>query len=329
MKVSAVLLVAGLSLATTGCSIPQSPSKSTLTPLTISIDRQEDVAAIPSTSGVEWHQDRLYAVSDDSPWLFELDQAWQLKKKTTLKEYPFNEKGRVPKKMKPDYEALTADGENLIVLGSGSKSPKRDFAYLINTQTGEIQEKIMTDFYKSLKAKAGILSKKKINIEAIAATDNQMLVFHRGNNSKNVIFQLDKAEFYRFMKGESSDLPTATALRFNLPSIGGFVSGFSGASFITEQQALLITSSVEATGDAYNDGEVLGSFIGYLPLSELKDGKDLTQVLQPLQRDGKTVITKVESISVREISTDGSLKVTAASDNDTGVSEFFELTLRR
>src|SRR3712207_8318455 len=50
------------------------------------------------------------------------------------------------------------------------------------------------------------------------------------------------------------------------PEINGLKAGFSGASFFEDK--IFITASVENTNDAYLDGEVLGSFVGYIPRSE-------------------------------------------------------------
>lgn len=295
--------------------------------LKIIIKKQADVAAIPSTSGLEWYDGKLFAVSDDSPWLFELNNKWELQSKLTLREYPL-ENGRVPKKLKPDYEALTTDEDNIIVLSSGSKSPTRDYGYVIDMETMEFKEIVLTDFYINLKQLAGIPQDKKINIEAIAATEDDFLIFHRGNNSQNVAFRLEKEDFYSYFLESNATFPEIEVLVFTLPAIEGFISGFSGASYIEDNKSLLLTSSVEATGDAYNDGEILGSFIAYMPLEDFLNGGDLTNVFQPISKNGQPLITKLESLSVKKINKDKSLLVTAASDNDTGVSEFFELILK-
>lgn len=295
--------------------------------LKITIKKQADVAAIPSASGLEWYDGKLFAVSDDSPWLFELNAKWELQSKLTLREYPL-ENGRVPKKLKPDYEALTTDEENIVVLSSGSKSPTRDYGYIIDMETMEFTEIVLTDFYINLKQLAGIPNDKEINIEAIAATEDDFLIFHRGNNSQNVAFKLEKEDFYSYFLEDSTKFPEIEALTFTLPGIDGFASGFSGASYVEDNKSLLLTSSVEATGDAYNDGEILGSFIAYMPLEDFLNSSDLTNTFQPICKNGMPLITKLESLSVKKIKKDKSLIVTAASDNDTGVSEFFELIIK-
>ncbi len=294
--------------------------------MTITINKQEDVKTIPSSSGIEWNNGRLFAVSDDSPWLFEFNASWELQNKLTLREYEM-ENGRVPKKVKPDYEALADDGETLVVLSSGSKSPTRDFGYIIDSKTRDFKEIVLTDLYKEFKKAAHIPEDGEINIEAITAAEGSFFIFHRGNNSSNIAFKLAKDEFYAYFNGKSSAMPTIKVLEVTLPSIKNFASGFSGATYIPELKAFLITSSVEATEDAYNDGEILGSFIGYVPMADFTNGKDLTDVFKPIIIDGKPLITKLESITVKKIVNNKKLEVTAASDNDTGVSEFFELTL--
>lgn len=293
--------------------------------LKIRINKQEDVKDIPSTSGLEWNNGKIYAISDDSPWVFELDKDWKLKNRLTLKDYPM-ENGRVPKKLKPDYEALAVDGRNLIVLGSGSKSPLRDYGYIVNLDTKGVKEIILTNFYQELKKLAEIEENKKINIEAVVATEEDIIIFHRGNNSKNLAFIMNKNEFYDYFY-KNSEFPVVDAREFKLPIIDGFVSGFSGATYIPSKKALLITSSVEATGDAYNDGEILGSFIGYVTMDKFLIDCDLKDCFKLMTKDNNKLITKLESLSVKNITTEGAINVIAASDNDTGVSEFFDLTL--
>jgi len=323
-----VLLSMGLSFLLVACDSEEDKIKE----LKIKIDKQADVSAIPSTSGIECYKGKIYVVSDDSPWLFELDSNWQLKNKLTLKEYTLDANGRVPKADKPDYEALTIDENKIIVLGSGSKSPQRDFGYIIDIKSNEITEIVLTSFYSELKKLANIPAEKEINIEALVATKKYMFIFHRGNNSENTAFRITKEEFYSYFNNTLTSFPKVDILKFNLPSLSNalgqeYVSGFSGACYFAEKDALLLTSSVETTGDAYNDGQILGSFIAYLPLKEFSDGKDLRKVFTPITRDDKKVITKLESISVQEVVDDSRLKVIAASDNDTGLSEFFALTL--
>ncbi len=249
-----------------------------------------------------------------------------------LKNIELDANGRIPKSEKPDFEALTEahfEGEKFaIVVGSGSKFPKRDDCYMVNLITDKISYKIFTSLYANLKKQAQIPVKNKINIEAIANTDNDIFLFHRGNISGNIIFQFRANDFMNYVIGSRTFFPNARMYRFNLLKIKNIESGFSGAVALPNQSGLLVTSSVEDTIDEINDGAILDSFIGILSFDKMdkldnSHGADF----KVLEQNGSNVITKVESISIKEIKLNGDLLVVTASENDNGISEFFEIEL--
>ena len=102
------------------------------------------------------------------------------------------------------------------------------------------------------------LTDSELNIEATAFSDNSIFLFNR---KKNIIFKFIYKEFLAHLKGEPA-FPKVEISQFSLPKINGIEAGFSGATAMKLAPKIVFTASVEATSYAYNDGAILGSFVG-------------------------------------------------------------------
>ena len=118
----------------------------------------------PSGSGIEFYNDRIYIVGDDSRDLLVMTKKWS--KPTLINLFETAEK-RIPKAIKSDLEAMTVlavdKKPHLLVIGSGA-TDKRNKALLLNLKNNAIQWIDLTVFYNRIKA-AGITD---LNIEGIA-----------------------------------------------------------------------------------------------------------------------------------------------------------------
>ena len=85
----------------------------------------------------------------------------------------------------------------------------------------------------------------------------------------------------------------------------------------------MFTASVENTSDWIQDGEVLGSMIGFIPVSELKDGYEPDCIT--LHDKGEAILLKVESIVVSGELGNGEYDCILVTDSDGGESEFLEI----
>jgi len=101
------------------------------------------------------------------------------------------------------------------------------------------------------------------------------------------------------------------------------VSGFSGACLLPDNSGLLFTASLEATNNSYNDGEILGSYIGFINFDNIENGQSHTAIIKS---EGKTLITKLEGISIKHFS-NNKIDAIAVSDNDNGTSWIFEFEI--
>jgi hypothetical protein len=105
--------------------------------------------------------------------------------------------------------------------------------------------------------------------------------------------------------------------------IEGLYAGVSGAT-ITANGQVMITASSERTGDWYNDGEIVGSAIGWFDLSEMQTNfKVKTQVLK---NGGIVLKSKIESVAVHSID-QNKAKLFLVSDNDGDDSELFDFEI--
>lgn len=101
---------------------------------------------------------------------------------------------------------------------------------------------------------------------------DQVFFLNRGNSGPNLIFRADLGEVVAYMRGERETLSRIERYDVRLPVVQGFEATFSGADYWPQLDALVFSASVEATGDAYADGAVLGSYLGVVRLEQLRSG---------------------------------------------------------
>lgn len=302
--------------------------------MNLEYSNQTLVQDLPSASGINVVESKLYAVGDDSPWLYQLNNDFTIAEKELIKEYPVGDNGRIIKKVKPDFEALdtieVSGKPSFVMLGSGSKLDVREWAFVISHDRTLKIERSLKALYKDLRVAAGYSADQEINIEGLATSDDSAFVLNRGNGGSNVIFEIDLEEFQQYLSGEKEHVDDVHAYHVELPVVEGFEAGLSGAEYWKDTNSLVVTASIEATGDAYNDGEILGSYVGVVPLKKLEDDVkiDLTKDLIPLMDGEKRLITKVESVAFTTQS-DSKVEGVLASDNDDGTSEFFNFKLTK
>ncbi len=295
--------------------------------------------AIPSGSGLSWHAGRHFVVGDDSPYLYTLDRSFAITDRRLLQDAAVAADGRIAKDIKPDYEAMatvTWSGSvwNL-VLGSGSKPGTRETGLLVATDdklaahVGPMRRD-MAPLYRDFAALAAFNAGVAVNIEAVAVAHGTVYFFNRGNAGRNLLFEVALGDLMAYMAGTIATIAEIQLHEARLPRLQGTPAGFSGADYWPEIDSLVYCASVEASDNAYDDGAVLGSYVGLIPVSALKDraALDLSRSAQLLTDGGAPLRTKVESIALRH--TDARRAVGAlVSDNDNGSSAFFDIVLTR
>ena len=288
---------------------------------------------LPSASGMEVMNNKIYVVGDDSPLLYELDiETWQIQNRYPLFETSNFTTGRIPKPLKPDLECLAgftvSNKQYLLAFGSGS-TPVRNTCYLVQLPDSAgiappVEAIPFTNLYQALQADQQVTAGNTLNLEAAATSAEHLYLFQRSvGNGPNVLLVFSLPAFMAYLQKPEGAMPDYSVIPFRLPEIDGFKAGFSGASFFDGK--IFITASVENTNDAYQDGEVLGSFVGYIEIDQLPN--PVVTATRLMKTSDQPYPEKVESISITGKSGHNQYQALAITDNDNGQSELLELAL--
>lgn len=289
--------------------------------LSIEVLHHQIIDGVPSASGVIKSKEEYYVIGDDSPYLFCLDSSFKNISKSPIYSTEKLDDQKIRKEIKPDFEALEMiSDEEIYVFGSGSKSPKRDIFLTIALKNAlEVKSYNISPFYDSLR-NLPILKNKELNIEGIAFNDDKVYLLNRG---QNVIFTFNKRHLKNHLTGKHP-FPTPKSTLYNLPKINGIESGFSGATISKDKGLLVFTSSVENTGNAYDDGQILGSFVGIIDLS----GTETPTTYRYATIPELTKPLKVESVTIDEEISDNESNIIFVTDSDGGHSVLMKCHLK-
>ena len=281
--------------------------------------------SVPSASGIEMFKDRYYVIGDDSQFLFILNSDRSLLRKVKLFEPEEIEKGRIPKKLKADLEAISVISidrkDYLLVIGSGSK-PAREKAFVINlNDPDDVMAYSLSSLYEVFRSDNSITGGEKLNIEGLASDDSKLFLFQRGNiGGKNVMIEIATEDFLKVING--GKIPDYKLVQFNLPSIQGIPSGFSGATYMADSGLLIYTASVEDTENEIDDGKVMGSLVGIIDMGKDKSAKNVF-----LKQNGGFLPVKIESLTIHSKNRENEFILATVTDNDQGGSELILLDL--
>ena len=295
--------------------------------------------AVPSASDVEVVDGIIYVVGDDSPYLYCLDADWNITRRVLLFEVEAYSGGRMAKAIKPDFEAMTAVRQNgvtqLLIFGSGSRSPQRDFCFVVdlanaaNAEHLPVRQVSLATLYDELRGHAQVAGAGKLNIEGAATTREHVVLFQRGNiTGNNVALYYPTEAFMAYLADNTRPAPVPEIYRYTLPSINGVRAGFSGACLLPDDEHILFAAAVENTTNEIDDGETLGSFLGVIPaLGQAGGDAQPLYALLTQDADGQTYRGKIESVAVLSSSAPDHLSVLAATDDDQGGSEILQIEI--
>lgn len=287
----------------------------------VHIKETRNISDFPSGSGIAQKGEKFYAIGDDSPFLYVINNRFQVEEKITLFQVESSDfKGnRIKKKLKTDFETLEMISEKeLVIFGSGSKSPQRDvFVRVMLGKENSIEKHAISAFYEHLKA-LPLLENSELNIEATAFADGFLYLFNRANN---VVIRFDYQDFIAHLAG--GKLPKLESKRIILPKIQTYEVGFSGAVTLNSSK-IIFTASAEATDDAYNDGEIIGSLVGELDITDFQNIKITRYGLIP----NKKQPLKVESVTLSPSKSTDRIEVVFITDDDNGNTELIRAVLK-
>jgi len=307
--------------------------------LKATIIKKATLEEIPSASGIEVINGIIYIIGDDSPYLFVLNQELQIINKIKLYEPAEIKDGRIPKLCKADLECMSVLSINnyphLLILGSGSKSPQRDIAFLVKLPTNYNKKHLVLntyvkDLYDLLRSNEEIVAEGELNLEGAATGKEHFILFNRASGgSRNAALYFKLEEFVEYIQGHTEMTPFPTVYNYELSSLNNILSGFSGGCVFEEK--VFFSASVENTSNAFDDGEILGSYIGWMKEEDLYNNNEIDKVYKPkgivlLEENGSPFKGKIESITIleKDVNTYIALAVT---DNDSPSSELLMLEI--
>ncbi|MEO6613420.1 MAG: hypothetical protein ABIT05_15600 [Chitinophagaceae bacterium] len=271
----------------------------------------------PSASGIEYFNKQFFVIGDDANNLLVLDSNLSPVDSIALYAYPGK---RIPKPLKADLESiLVTNDKKLLLLGSGSLSPNRNSAWLINPATKEKDSIRLDVFYDRLK-ESGLT---ELNIEGACSVPGFIVLSNRGNKGypKNHLI-ITRAMFWK----EQAHCPiTVIPLGGNTDSAG--FKGVSGLCYTRKTDRLIMTISTEDTHSNTKDGTIGKSYLWIVnDFSSKKNWKAINpnQVIDLDAMDAKFRGQKIESVCITG-ETRQFLHLVLAADNDNGSSTLFRV----
>ena len=268
-------------------------------------------------------------MGDDARTIIVLDTHYQLLDSLRLFNYP---EKRIPKSQKIDLESSAivtiAGNRHLVALGSASTNDRKKVLLVPLTAGGTIDHsrpvvsKSTSAFVDRL-TNGGV---KVVNIEGATTMWRSMILANRGNrNDPNNYLIITEEDFWSRQKEAS--------LRIVPIELAGSHSEFLGISelvYVESKDMILFTFTSEGTNNAYDDGVIGSSYIGWVNnvAAKLNQGKlrlDGMINLSEANREFKN--QKIEGICIEEADDDGVL-LHLVSDNDNGESKLFKVRLK-
>lgn len=277
-----------------------------------------------SGSGMDYWNGEIFACGDDSPYLFKLNDSGRIVNQIPIHSLEGLKNGRLEKKTKPDFEAVTNFNykldSGLLIFASGS-TLHRNQLVKVNFENDSIvlNNYSLANFYKAIQKKHEI-SADDFNIEGAAFWNNKLILLNRGDNS---LFSINIDHFFHFISSNDT-LIDMKRYKYNLPNINGNQATFSGATIKPNSDDLIFTATVELTDDWKGDGKILGSFIGALDLNDLD--KDPIYCIK-ITENNIGFKGKVESLIWDEQKKDNDSQIIAITDNDNGSTEFLKIKI--
>jgi hypothetical protein len=283
----------------------------------IKLLKKTHLADYPSASSLEFYKDRLYVIGDDAASILILDKEHQF-----IDSIPvFTSTGkRIDKATKADLESssiITLNEKDYLVVFSSFSTSNRNKIIFIDLSANKSAPKIVEGRIE----KIGV---EELNIEGATSINGNLVLSNRANtthkNNSLIISTIDTV----MNIGQNHKIITLV-----LPETKNII-GISGLYYLQEKDMLLFTASTEDTPNAYTDGTIGASYIGYIKNASKKLDTDVIQVdkLIPVSSylTEKTA-QKIESITVEKIRKRKGI-IHLAADNDNGESTLFKLKVK-
>lgn len=267
----------------------------------------------PSASAIEFYRDKLYVFGDDATSLLILSTNYKIL--DTIRYWP-EFIYRIPRDLKPDIESsfIMNTGGTPTLFGVSSMSDARRwnvYRFPLNGDSLEVGEFFL--------AGSTMRSREQVNIEGSCIMDSVIVLANRANTANEMNELL-------FWDGKTEII----AKPLNLPK-GEIVAGISGLYYDKNLDLLLFTASEENTPNAFEDGEIGESYIGWI--NEFSTRLTQTEFkpdsfLKLSDADERFAKQKIESVCIESVQ-NNKMMLHLVSDDDKGRSGLFKVALTR
>lgn len=273
----------------------------------------------PSASSIEYYDGKLYLMGDDATKLLVLDTNLNIVDSISLLSYSAN---RIPKEIKPDFEASALNAEDLFLLGSGSLSPYRNLGIKYNLKAKDNDSINLEPLF----IKAKNLGIEQINIEGACFVSGKLLFANRGNKGypHNHLIITDE----KFLNNDSFQV---FIIPFAAQKDVASFKGISGLCYAKESDQLIMTVSTEDTKNSYEDGAIGKSYLWIIDNISTKINERALgskRVIDLEYIDARFKGQKIESATVIK-ETDKLIYLVLVADNDNGSSTVFKMSITR
>lgn len=237
-------------------------------------------AHVRAGSGLARIGDRIVVVQDDANFIAVVDAGRLRVDAVTL---PPGQGGlrqfddlRGNKRFKLDLEGCASlPHERIIAFGSGSSRLRESIMVMSGSADGYSVELIeAASLYAMLRASREFAGS-EMNIEGVVYLDGMIRLFNRGNGLAregfepvNATCDLEWQALEQYLTGgcSSPPPPILAVRRYHLGSIEGITLGFTDAE--VSGGRIYFTAAAEDSTDAIQDGDVLGSALGFFESDE-------------------------------------------------------------
>ena len=227
---------------------------------------------------------------------------------------------RISKDTKPDIESTTLithlDEKHLYALGSFSTKERQSLYYFPLAYTDsflKISLHNTTELFRGLE---------EINIEGLAFTGTSFIMANRANYSNRSNHLIISNE----LNPSAENLYSVIELILDTST----VKGISGLYYHLERDILFFTASEEETNNAFEDGVIKDSYLGWISsFSDKQDNKKVSadQLIKLSDVDRAFTSQKIESLCVQDVRRDH-FTLHMVADNDKGQSRIFKMILK-
>jgi hypothetical protein len=294
-------------------------------PIEIKLLESKQLPEFPSCSAVNYRDGRLYLIGDDAPHILELDRHYNIIKSIQIADHADK---RIPKKTKQDLECATfiVDGTNisLLVMGS-SATEQRELIRIIPFDKGlDIKREVTINIGPFVGTVRSRIS--EINFEGVEHVGKYFVLSNRGNASHSFNhFILTPGPFWT-----EQSIASPNVIQVDLPIQSENVIGISDLCYDVKSDRLFISFSTELTANAYDDGAIGDSYLGYIEEFSKQLQSDRIKVdcmINLSQVDARFQNQKIEGLCIEHFARKRYI-FHLTSDDDKGSSAIFKVSMK-